>query len=691
METAARILVVEDDADIACGTVRVLGQAGYVTALARGGEEALQTLPTFCPHLVLLDRQMPGMDGMEVCRRIKADPMLRGVSVVIISAVFTLAEEQVVGLESGADGYIARPIGNRELLVRVAAFVRIARLNRDLANENAERRLLEMELENRVRLRTAELDGANQDLRNEIVERQRVEELLRASESKHRKMIANIGDVIVISDASGVNRFESPNLEKWFGWRPEEVVGKSTLANIHPEDVDLVQAFLGQLLGEPRESGTTECRYRCKDGNYKWIEFTGVNLVDDPEIQGVLGNYHDITAHKLAEEEKARLEAQLQHAQKMEAVGHLAGGVAHDFNNMIQAILSNVDMALDDAPPGSPVCASLEEILKAAHRSADLVRQLLAFARQQTIAPQVLDLNETVEGLLKLLRRLIGENIHLVWVPGDQLGPVKMDPTQVDQILANLCVNARDAIFGVGKVTIETAKVVFDDAFCEDHPQFPPGEYVRLTVNDTGSGMDKTTQEHIFEPFFTTKGVGEGTGLGLSTVYGIVKQNNGYIQVYSELGHGTAFSIYLPCFAGEATPARVEAAGIRPSSSGETVLLVEDEPSLLEISRKLLDRLGYTVLSASTPGQAIQLTETHEGMIHLLMTDVVMPEMNGKDLAGQLVARHPGLRCLFMSGYTSDVIGRHCVLDEGVHFIQKPFSQQELAAKVRAVLEPAQA
>ena len=520
----------------------------------------------------------------------------------------------------------------------------------------------------------------------DITERKRAEEALRRNEAQQRAMVANITDVIAIIDQDGINRYKSPNIEKWFGWRPEEVVGVSTWDNIHPEDLESARKVFGALLKEPNAHGTGECRYKCKEGHYKWIEFTGINLVHDADIRGVLLNYHDLTAHKRAAAEKAKLEAQFQQAQKMESVGRLAGGVAHDFNNMLQAILGNAALALEEIPPVSPARESLEEIQKAALRSADLTRQLLAFARRQTIAPKVLDLNEAVEGLLKMLRRLIGEDIHLAWLPAADLGPVKVDPTQIDQILANLCVNARDAIDGVGKVTIETGNAVFDEAYCADHPGFVPGEYVRLAVSDDGRGMDKETQAHLFEPFFTTKGVGEGTGLGLATIYGIVKQNHGFVHVYSEPGQGTTFRLYLPRHAGQAAATRTEPARALPRSSGETVLLVEDEPAILAIARKVLARLGYTVLTARTPGEAIGLAETPAREIHLLMTDVVMPEMNGRDLARRILSIHPKLKCLFMSGYTANVIAHHGVLDEGVHFIQKPFSMEDLAAKVRQAL-----
>jgi len=394
----------------------------------------------------------------------------------------------------------------------------------------------------------------------------------------------------------------------------------------------------------------------------------------------------DITKLKQAEEERAKLTEQLNQAQKMESVGRLAGGVAHDFNNMLGVILGHTEMALDQLEPDKPVYANLIEIKKATERSADLTRQLLAFARKQTAAPKVLDLNKTVEGMLKMLRRLIGEDIDLVWRPGNNLGLIKMDPSQIDQILANLCVNARDAIGDTGMVIIETGPAAFDKTYCTAYTDFSPGEYTMLAISDNGCGMDKQTLEKAFEPFYTTKGTGKGTGLGLATVYGIVKQNDGFINVYSEPGKGTTFKIYLPRYSAKDGPITQGDTWKQVVSSNETILLVEDESMILEMTKSMLQHHGYTVLAAATPGEAIRLAETYTGQIHLLMTDVIMPEMNGRELANHLVSLHPHLKCLFMSGYTADAIARHGVLDEGVHFIQKPFTVTDLAAKVHQAL-----
>jgi nitrogen-specific signal transduction histidine kinase len=398
------------------------------------------------------------------------------------------------------------------------------------------------------------------------------------------------------------------------------------------------------------------------------------------------GTILDITDRKHAEAEREKLQTQLTQAQKMESVGRLAGGVAHDFNNMLGVILGYTELAMEKAPPLDPLHADLEEIQKAAQRSADLTRQLLAFASKQTVAPKVLDLNETVEGMLKILRRLIGENIALAWKPGHGLWPIRMDPTQIDQILANLCVNARDAISGAGKVTIETTNASFDAEDCDNHAAFLPGDYVLLAVSDNGCGMSPESISHLFEPFFTTKEVGKGTGLGLASLYGAIKQNNGFVNVYSELGKGTTFKIYLPRDTAK-KQAETKEPQPRIERGSETILLVEDEPAILRMTGIILEKLGYNVLAASSPSEALRLAREHNGRIHLLLTDVIMPDMQGYELAKNLQSLYPKMKCLFMSGYTAHSIARADLLTKDMHFIQKPFSKTDLGAKLREVLK----
>ena len=423
--------------------------------------------------------------------------------------------------------------------------------------------------------------------------------------------------------------------------------------------------------------------------NTREVHCTGAKIVElrTSPVKNEVGEVLNFIEVSRDITELRKTEEQLRQAQKMESVGQLAGGVAHDFNNMLGIILGYAEIALDEAGPETPLHEQLTGIRNAARRSADITQQLLAFARKQTINPRAIDLNETIECMLKMLRRIIGEDIGLTWLPETNLHPVRMDPMQIDQILANLVVNARDAITYGGKVTIATGNVVCDAAYCAAHDNFVPGEYVTFSVGDNGCGMDKQTQRHIFEPFFTTKVFGKGTGLGLATVYGIVKQNDGFINVNTELGQGTTFEIYIPRHAAGIAEAMAPSAVELPQNHGETVLLVEDEPELLKMGKTMLKKLGYNVFSAGTPAEAIRLVEEHTGKINLLLTDVVMPEMNGQNLTERLLAINPGMECLFMSGYTADVIAQHGVLKEKVQFIQKPFSIEDLSAKVREALD----
>ncbi|MDZ7641141.1 MAG: response regulator [Desulfurivibrio sp.] len=404
-----------------------------------------------------------------------------------------------------------------------------------------------------------------------------------------------------------------------------------------------------------------------------------------PAVQRELAESRERKRRRKIEES---LQAQLNQAQKMEAIGTLAGGVAHDFNNLLTVIKGYAEIALLEIKPDQPGHAELQGITQAAQRSAELTRQLLAFARKQAVKPQQLDLNQAVEDMLKMLQRLIGEDIELSWQPGADLWPVRIDPGQVDQILANLCVNARDAVDDQGRIGIATANMVLDEDYCAPHADITPGEYVQLSVSDNGSGMDAATRKRIFEPFFTTKAVGQGSGLGLATVYGIVKQNEGFINFYSEPSQGSIFRIYLPrrdqegaIPAPEASP---ETSGT--PGNGETILLVEDEETILEVTSKILEGLGYQVLAAPTPHRALEMARQQAGEIDLLLSDVVMPELNGQELAHKVREIQPDLRCLFMSGYTADVISHNGLLGDGVNFLQKPFSLHDLAAKVNATL-----
>ena len=517
-------------------------------------------------------------------------------------------------------------------------------------------------------------------LRKLVVKRTRE---LHESEQQKELILNSTNELITYYDTNlsiiWTNRLSSKSIGK----TPEEVIGKHCYELWHQRKAPCTQCpVLKALHDKMPHDGINQT----PDGRYWYMR--GYPIFDEKGQVVALAEFtQDITEKKKMEEEHEKLQGQLLQAQKMESVGRLAGGVAHDFNNMLQAILGHTELALNQIDPFHPIRADLIEIHQAAKRSANLTKQLLAFASKQTIAPKVLDLNQIIEKTLNMLRRLIGEDIELDWYPSKDLWSVNIDPSQIDQILTNLCINARDAITGHGKITIETGNAFFNDNYCAQHFGYIPGEYVLMSISDTGCGMDQETLANIFEPFFTTKGFGKGTGLGMPTVYGIVKQNNGFINVYSELGKGSTIKIYLPRFKKKSEPIQEGISDLGLKKGIETIFLVEDDQAILKMTEKMLKQLGYQVRTAQTPQEAINIA--HEGIspIHLLITDVVMPDMSGPELTEKLQTVFPNLKVLYMSGYTSNVIAHQGVLDEDVHFIQKPFSIKDLSTKVRNILE----
>jgi PAS domain S-box-containing protein len=509
----------------------------------------------------------------------------------------------------------------------------------------------------------------------DISERKSAEVALRRSEEKYRDLLDNANDIILSVAADGsfiyVNR----------AWR--DVLGyDGDLCDltfwdvVDPSSAEACEdAFRRALAGEPVPR--LESTWRTKDGREVAVEGSiNASLRPDatPATRGV---FRDVT-------ERKRLEQQLLQSQRMDAVGRLAGGVAHDFNNLLTVINGYCDFALQQIAASDPLRHDIEEIHRAGERAAELTRQLLAFSRRQVLQPKVVDLNAAVAGMGKMLERLIGEHIELATAPGPSLGRIMADPGQLEQVIVNLAVNARDAMPGGGKLLLETRNVELGEAYSEAHPYVEPKPYVMLSVSDTGPGMDAATRAQIFEPFFTTKE--HGTGLGLATVYGIVKQSGGSIEVYSEPGRGTTFKLYFPRTDGDA-PAREQRAGAWAPGGSETVLVAEDEPRLRNLAVEILRRCGYEVLEAADGDEALRVCEGHKGPIHLVVTDVVMPKRSGRELAEQLALARPRTKVLYMSGYTDDAIVRHGVLEEGVPFIGKPFSPDALARKVRDVLD----
>jgi two-component system cell cycle sensor histidine kinase/response regulator CckA len=521
----------------------------------------------------------------------------------------------------------------------------------------------------------------------DITERKRAEEALRESEELFRSYLEYAPDGIYMADLEGKFIYGNRKCEEIIGYQREELIGKNFLElNILPEKSLNKAAQLLQANMEGKSTGPDEIELVSKEGRHIPVEIN-TSLVQKKGQRIVLAFVRDITERKRAEEEKSSLEGQLRQSQKVEAIGQLAGGIAHDFNNALTVILGNTEMMLMDLGKENPLYEVVKEIGKAGERASNLTRQLLAFSRKQILQPEVLNLNEVVLGMEKMLHRVIREDIELETNLAHDLGLVEADPGQIEQVIMNLAVNARDAMPMGGKLIIETRDVKLDEVYAKHRVDVTPGSYVMLAVSDAGIGMTKEVQERIFEPFFTTKESGKGTGLGLSTVYGIVKQSKGNIWVYSEPGKGATFKIYLPQVKKEIS-ARKDATGeIHLPRGSETILAVEDEEMVRSVVAKFLRKDGYTVMVAANGEEALRICREHKGPIHLLLTDVVLPGLSGKEIAKQAKKLRPELKVLFMSGYTDNAIVKHGILKKGIAFIQKPLTRQGLAWKVREVLD----
>ena len=593
-------------------------------------------LRDFAPDIVLADYSIPGFGGMEALEILQGEAPL----IPLIVVTGSIDEETAAAcIKAGAADYVLKTH-----LVRLGPAVRSA---------------LEM--------------------RNHRAERAAAEAALRANEQRFRALVEHSWDAIALFGPDGAILYGSPATTRVLGYDLAEFVGRNALDLIHPEDRDLVVGRLTEAMANPRGRVDVAARVKHKDGAWRYLEGVLTNLLDDPSVGGIVNNYRDAT-------ERRSLEQQVIQAQKMEAVGRLAGGVAHDFNNILTAIGGYTDLLLEDLPLDDPRRQDVDEIHRAADRAAALTQQLLAFSRRQVLQPKVIDLNALVSNVEKLLGRLIGADVQLATALADEVGRVRADPGQLEQVIVNLAVNARDAMPGGGRLTIETRNVDLDAAYAAEHRTVVPGPYVVIAVSDTGTGMSADTQSHMFEPFFTTKEVGKGTGLGLATVYGIVKQSGGSIWVYSELGHGTTIKVYLPRV--DEPPDPLAAPGLANPErlrGTETILLVEDEPAVRAVARQILARQGYTVLEAPDGPAALAMV-AGRARVDLILTDVVMPGMSGRTLADQLATRWPGVRVLYMSGYTDDAIVRHGMLEPGLAYLQKPFRPDALVRKVREVL-----
>jgi len=526
-----------------------------------------------------------------------------------------------------------------------------------------------------------------QELEKSDQQRERAEAALRESEKEFQKFYDEAPVGYHELDTKGrITRVNRKELEM-LGYTAGEMLGKP-LWNFFVEEDTTRHVTMAKLAGDVSFHDTFERTYRRKDGTTLPVLVEDRLLRDkNGQIIGIRSTVEDITERRQTQEALRKSEEQLRQWQRVEAIGRLAGGVAHDFNNLLMTIKGCSELLLNAFDRRDPRREEVEEILKAGERATSLTRQLLAFGRRQVLQPQVLDLNSLVINMDKMLRRLIGEDIQLVTVLDQELWSVKVDPGMIEQVIMNLAVNSRDAMPNGGKLTIETANIIHDENYASRHISMKPGYYVMVAVSDNGCGMDKETQSHLFEPFFTTKEKGKGTGLGLSTVYGIIKQSGGNIWVYSEPSQGTTFKIYLPRVEKTATVYKPKASSPPAPGGTETILLVEDEEAVRTMVSKILRNKGYTVLEAAHSEEAFEISERHEGPIHLMVTDVIMPQMSGPELAERLAPRLPEMKVLYMSGYPDNTIVQHGVLEPGTAFLQKPFTLNALESKVREVLD----
>lgn len=521
----------------------------------------------------------------------------------------------------------------------------------------------------------------------DITDYKRAQQAIRDTEERFARLAEQSGDVIVATDATGKVLSLVGPAEAILGYRIEELDTKAMGACLHPDDLAVATDAYAVVLASSGTAHHVEFRVRRASGDYVAVQAVGRNLLAERSIHAVVWNIREITERKQAEAERARLQEQLQQAMKMEAVGRLAGGVAHDFNNLLTVIAGNIELAKDEVAPGSPLAHTLSEVAKATDSAAALTRQLLAFSRRQIVDPRRVNLSTLVEDLQKMLRRLVGEDIAFVVRLRSDLGTIRVDPAQIEQVIVNLVVNARDAMPTGGRLTIETDNVRLDEAYCQAHVGVEPGAYVMLAVSDNGQGMSAQVRSRIFEPFFTTKERERGTGLGLAMVFGVVAQARGTIEVYSEVGLGAVFKIYLPRVDEPADTLQLRPAMLAVAKGNETVLIVEDDPSVRQVAASMLSRLGYRVLVAVHGDEALRLARENCGRIDVLMTDIVMPGMNGRELAEHVRSLYPRTRVLYTSGYTEDVIIRHGIQQEDVAFVGKPYSMQTLASKLRQVLD----
>ncbi|MBW2049308.1 MAG: response regulator [Deltaproteobacteria bacterium] len=723
-----KILIVDDQEDGRLLLKKVLERDGHQVAETTNGEQALEAARVFPPDMIISDILMPQMDGFELCREVRADVKLAHIPFIFYTATYKDPRDEELAMVAGADRFVLKPMAPRafsELISQVVRETREKGRERPRARDMAETAVMKLYNERLVK----KLEKKLLDLDQEVRRRQRLEEALRKSEKSllvlnrmARIFLTCPGEEMydevlrALLEVTGSRygafgfldeqgNFVCPTLsrEVWDQCRvqekttvfPKDTWGglwgralrekRSFIANeglkVPEGHIPLSRALVVPILRQDRLVGAFSLAEKAQDYTQEDLRF----------VERIARYIAPILITRLENErrerEKERLSEQLRQAQKMEAIGVLAGGVAHDFNNLLTLILGQAELMSLNLGEQNSIKQGVEEIIRAAKSAASLTRQLLTFSRKQVIQPKILNLNDVLTGIEKMLQSILGEDVELILRKAPDLERVKADPVQMEQVVMNLVVNARDAMPTGGKLIIETANAELDHAyFMARGLEGTPGRFTQLTVTDTGAGMDRETRRRIFEPFFTTKGLGRGTGLGLATVYGIVKQAGGYVWVYSEPAQGASFRIYLPVSDGEEADS-AEKAPRAGAQGSETVLVVEDDEMIRALACRILEHYGYRVLEAGNGKDALEKARTHQGPIQLLLTDVALPRMVGKDLAVALLKDRPDTRVIYMSGYTDEIIARRGVLEESVDFLEKPFTPASLAQKVREVLD----
>lgn len=679
----SQVLVVDDNAENLYLLRMLLQGHGYTVVEARHGAEALTKARQQPPSLVISDLLMPVMDGYSLLRQWKVDDQLKAVPFMVYTATYTDIKDERLAFDLGADAFLVKPAEPEALIASITALLG----NPDSAQASVRQPQLEEKallkdyskaLFRKLEKKVESLQQTNRRLGAEIAERKRTEAALRASEARYRQLFQAITDPVLVCDRTTLACLAVNDAAvAEYGYSRDEFL-TMTLQDIYPpEDVPASMERLAQAGSSPERRGVW--RHQKKTGEIISVEISTYGLTF-ADRSACLMQARNVT-------EQQQLEEQFRQAQKMEAIGRLAGGIAHDFNNLITVIKGYSELLQSRISASDPAAQLLGEIYQAGERAGTLTSQLLAFSRQQVLAPQALNLNTVVSNTETMLRRLIGEDIILTTDLSPSLGPIKADPGQIEQVLMNLAVNTRDAMPQGGTLTLATQTVHLDESYCRRVADLSPGDYVLLTVSDNGCGIDAATQAKMFEPFFTTKPVGKGTGLGLATVHGIVKQSGGHIAVESAVGQGTRFQIYLPLVAEPVPEGRSQGRSRTLPQGTETILVVEDEDAVRALEIHVLQRCGYRVLEAANGQAALHLVEHAPGPIHLLMSDVVMPHLGGRELAAQVTRTQPHCKVLFLSGYTDDAVIHHGVSKADVAFLQKPFTPSALAQKVRQVLD----